>query len=233
MTRQGHRPKPFRDEPVEVWQATYASLAMILVVFFVMLVSYAQISGRSAMQIRAALGVNVDRAAHSGGTGTPAARAAAAEREAGGQADILAGAGGVLRGALERANLSRECVLEKTRSGWRMVLKTEALFAGDRGRIREARHAFLREVANAASQGGLAVRVEVFGAAAVADRGIRPSWATPAGRAAGVVECLESGGIRFPLSFHGYAAVPPAVKPDAGGGGNVVITFFPSAGAGP
>jgi len=206
---------------------------MILVVFFVMLVSYAQISGRSAMQIRAALGANVDRAARSDGTGTPAARAAAAEREAGRQADVLAGAGGVLRGALERANLSRECVLEKTRSGWRMVLKTEALFAGDRSRIREGRQDFLREVGNAANQGGLALRVEVFGAATVADGSARPSWTTPAGRAVRVAEGLESEGIRSPLSFHGYATAPPDVKPDAGAGGNVVITLFPSPGTGP
>jgi flagellar motor protein MotB len=122
---------------------------MILVVFFVMLVSYSQISGRSALQIRAALGGKADRTAASEEPGTPAITG---EQRAA-EAKVLAEAGGVLRGALENASLGRNAVLERTRSGWRMVLGTDALFTEGRETIREPVQPLLREIGKAPRRG--------------------------------------------------------------------------------
>lgn len=196
------------ESPVAVWQASYASLAMILVVFFVMLVSYSQISGRSALQIRAALGGKVDRTAGTEGPGAPAAPTITGEQRAA-EAKLLAETGGVLRGALENANLSRSAVLERTRSGWRMVLGMDALFTEGRGTIREPVQPLLREIGKAAAKGNLAVRIEAFGSAS-GTGDTSASWATPALRAASLIEFLEEDGVRVPVSIRGSRAARPA-----------------------
>lgn len=223
MNRNGQRRAIPPEGPVAVWQASYGSLAMILVVFFVMLVSYSQISGRSALQIRAALGGKADGIAGTEGSGVPAAPALAGEDNSAAGAKALAEAGGVLRGALESANLSRGAVLEKTRPGWRMVLGMNTLFAGET--IRESMHPFLREIGNAATRGNLAVCVEVPGVSGAETGGARPSWAEPALRAAGVIDFLERSGVRTPLSIRAGGASPSAAGSPAETRGEFIISL--------
>ncbi len=222
MTRNGQWRTIPPEEPVAIWQTTYGSLAMILVVFFAMLVSYSQVSGRSALQIRAALGGKVNLTARTGVPGASAALVTTGEHAAA-ESQFLAEAGGILRGALENANLSRDVALEKTRSGWRMVLGMNALFAEGRDTIRVSMHPFLREIRNAAAKGNLAVRVAAFGpAAGTGDP--RASWATPALRAASVIEFLERDGARTPLSIRGSAASRPTAGSPADPRGDLVIS---------
>ncbi|NPU84728.1 MAG: hypothetical protein HPY65_09595 [Syntrophaceae bacterium] len=222
MNRNGQRRTIPSQSPEEVWTTTYASLAMIMVVFFVMLVSYSHVSGRSAVQIRAALSGKGDQAAGTAGPVAPAAVTVTGEQEAVAGARLLAEAGGILRGALDKANLSRDVVLERTRSGWRMVLGMNALFDGGRGKIRESMHPFLREVGTAAMNGNLAVRVEAFGAAAGGRAG--SSWAAPSLQAAEVIDFLERDGVRSPLSIRGSRAARQATGPAADAGGELVIS---------
>ncbi len=223
MSRNGQRQSNPVESPVAVWQASYASLAMILVVFFVMLVSYSQISGRSALQIRAALGGKVDRTAGTDRPGTPEAPTITGEQRAV-EAKLLAETGGVLRGALENANLSRSAVLERTRSGWRMVLGMDVLFTEGRETIREPVQLLLREVGKAAAKGNLAVRIEAFGAAS-GTGDASASWATPALRAASLIEFLEEDGARVPVSIRGSRAAKPAAGSSADSPEEMVVSL--------
>jgi hypothetical protein len=176
---------------------------MILVVFFVMLVSYAQVSKGAAIRIQEAVTARTEKVQSPGGAGVAARQGQPAGEEEG-REERLAMAWGVLRGALAKANLSREGVLEWTRSGWSIALAGTVFFTGDGG-IRETMQPFLREVARAAKQGGLAVRVETFGPAAGAGPATRASWADPALRAAAVTDFLAREGVRSLLSFRGHA----------------------------
>lgn len=232
MARNGRNRNTERETPVETWQATYASLAMILVVFFVMLASYARVSEPAALRMRAAVAAKTNPAAPAAAAERSEDRDAGAGPEAGRRAAHLAEAGGMLRGAVEKANLSRDVILEKTRSGWRVILGRETLFDENRGEIRETMHPFLREVGSAAKRAELAVRVEVFAPAASEGRLDRPSWAMPAARAASVIGFLEREEVRSPLSLRGHASVRPSANAAAGNGGDVVLTVSPASGVG-
>ena len=207
--------RPRREEgeaPVAGWQTIYCSLALILVAFFAMLVSYSSLEEKKVSLFKYGRGKIDAGNPLSGLDMMKLSRQNAAERE-----EHIMTAMESLTAYLGRMGLDQVVYIERTTRGFKVTFPSHLFFESGGAAIKEEAHPSLTEIGKIAKAGQFALRVEGH----TDDVPIRtaqfPSnWELSATRAVNVLRYIhETGGISTEkLSAEGFSQYQPLVPND-------------------
>ncbi len=219
--------------PVEAWQRIYCALALILAVFFMMLVSYSTADVRRVKDFQGQFSKGGGPATEQQGKGQPAAldRSKTAMPS-------LADAEKRLRKILADSGAGSKVVLDRSRGGLRARIAGDALFETDSADLRPDLQPCLRRMAQEVRKGGYGLTVEGHADNSRQRReGLSSNWELSTARAVRVVRLfLEEEGVDAGrLQAVGFAQYRPlaadAATPGRTEDGRIELVFS-SAGEG-
>jgi len=201
------------EPPVAGWQTIYCSLALILVAFFAMLVSYSSIEEKKVSIFRKGRGIMDEGSAFlSFGTKMMSQKAEEEEREVRVKNAIQA-----LNAYCEKVGLGEGVRMEITERGFRATYANNIFFPSGIAVIRKEAYPSLDNIARIAKEGKFTLRVEGH----TDDVPIRSSqfpsnWELSATRAVNVLRYLcEKGGLPAERLFaEGFAQYQPVASND-------------------
>jgi len=203
--------------PVQAWQRIYCSLALILAVFFVMLVSYSTADVSRVKDFQGQFNRGGEPAAGRQGKGRPAALARSETTM-----PSLADAEKHLRKILADSGESRRVILDRSRGGLRARIAGDVLFDADSADLRPDFQPCLRKIAQEVRKGGYGLTVEGHADNSRQRReGFSSSWELSTARAVRIVRLfLEEEGVEAErLQAVGFAQYRPLAGNAAVSGG--------------
>jgi len=208
-------PKPRREEgeaPVAGWQTIYCSLALILVAFFAMLVSYSSLEEKKVSLFKFGRGkIDVGNPL-SGLDMMRLSRQNAAERE-----EHIMTAMESLTAYLGRMGLDKVVQIERTTRGFKVTFPSRLFFESGEAAIKEEARPSLSEIGKIAKAGQFSLRVEGHTDDVPIHTAQFPSnWELSTTRAVNVLRYIhETGGISTEkLSAEGFSQYQPLVPND-------------------
>lgn len=139
------------DGPVEGWQTVYCSFALILVVFFVMMVSYSIVSGKGMKAIRKHFAQGSSLHA----PGSSVSPLAGIPSEESGDAPAI-----MIQNATTRFGLGDTVSVRMSSGGIDVVMKDRVLFAEGSVDVQKGIYPYLNVIADVAAKNGLHVQVK-------------------------------------------------------------------------
>jgi chemotaxis protein MotB len=143
------------DEPVEKWQTVYCSFALILVVFFVMMVSYSIVSGKGMKTIRK----HFVRGASLHAPGSSVSPLSGIRAEEPGESLSI-----VIRDAVTRFGLGNTVSVRMESGGIDIDMQDKALFQDNAVAVEKRIYPYLNVIGDVAARNGLHVQVKVHAA---------------------------------------------------------------------
>lgn len=167
------------DGPVGSWQTVYCSFALILVVFFVMMVSYSIVSGKGMKAIRKHF-IQGSSLHAPGSSMNPLA--GIPSEEAGDAPAIL------IQNATTRFGLGNTVSVNISKGGIDIVMKDQVLFAAGEVEVQKRIYPYLNVIADVAAKNALHVQVKARAAGLPAGSQANQSpWALSSLRAVNVM----------------------------------------------
>ncbi|HOG16749.1 MAG TPA: flagellar motor protein MotB [Syntrophales bacterium] len=221
--------------PVEAWQGIYCSLALILAVFFVMLVSFSTADVDRVRDFQGQFHKGGGPAAGGGdrGDGQGKGRPAVLDRSDAGMPS-LADAEKHLRKILADSGAGQKIVLDRSRGGLRARISSDVLFEADSADLRPDLQPCLREMAQEVRKGGYGLTVEGHtDNAPPRNGGFSSNWELSTARAVRVVRLfLDEEGIEAGrLQAVGFAQYRPPADGTASArtdNGRIELVFLPA-----
>ena len=137
------------NPPGQRWQIIYCSFALILVVFFVMILSHSVISRQGVAVVQQQFSVsNIPR--------SPDLPSLSSLQE---QEDMPVG---ILRDAARQLNLDRVATLKMTSAGIDVVLPGHILFSGDERDVEKQIFPYLNVIGDLIAKNGFSLRIRVY-----------------------------------------------------------------------
>ncbi len=198
------------EPPVAGWQTIYCSLALILVAFFAMLVSYSSIEEKKLTIFRKGHGILEDGNPLSAFDAKKALRKVAEERQERVDAAIE-----VLNGYCKAMGLGEMVHTEITARGFRTTFASSIFFPSGLAVIRKEAYPNLDKIAGIVKEGGFSLRVEGHtDDVPINTRQFPSNWELSTTRAVNVLRYLSERG-KIPakrLSAVGFAQYQPIVS---------------------
>lgn len=167
------------DVPVENWQMIYCSFALILVVFFVMMVSYSTVSGKGMKAVRK----HFVRGSSLHAPGSSMQPLTGIKSEESGEAPAT-----LIQDATSRFGLGNTVSVRMSSGGIDVVMKDRVLFAEGAVDVQKRLYPYLNVIGDVAARNGLHVQVKSRAAGlAGEDPADRSTWELSAQRAVNVM----------------------------------------------
>jgi chemotaxis protein MotB len=204
------------DGPVENWQMIYCSFALILVVFFVMMVSYSIVSGKGMKAVRK----HFSRGSSLHAPGSSMQPLSGIPSEEAGEAPAL-----LIQSATARFGLGNTVRVRMNSDGIDVVMKDNVLFAEGAVDVQKRIYPYLNVVGDVAARNGLHVQVK---ARATGLPGGEPAdrspWALSSQRAVNVMRYfLAYGRLSTDQVSAAGSAVPWTGKPNPDEGNGIEL----------
>jgi len=209
--------RPMTDVPVAGWQTVYCSFALILVVFFVMMVSYSVVSGRGMKTVRKhfARGSSL----HAPGSSVqPLSGIKSAEP---GEALSV-----VIQDATTRFGLGNTVRVRMESGGIDILMQDRALFPEGAVDVDKRIHPYLNVIGDVAARNGLHVQVKSYaGYEGSSGTDPRSSWQLSAQRAVNVMRYFLAYGrlAAGQVSASGFVDAASAVPDTTNGGSRIEL----------
>lgn len=212
MTRRRGDIYSYNENPVADWQITYSSLSLILVVVFVMLVSYSVYDKQKIGDLRHAVRGEAGRTDKNLPEET---RRAPADKPSDHSGEWVNDAVYSLQSAGIAAGLKDEVVIQRIGGGLRLKFKSDAFFASGAASVDKKIFPFLDEVSRIATERHLFLRVEGHtDDVPISTEEFPSNWELSTKRAVTIVRYfIEQKG--FPanrLSAEGFGQYRPLIK---------------------
>src|SRR3972149_11205789 len=151
------RVKRYEEASIPAWQTIYCSLILIMLVLFIMLVSYSVSDARKVSGLKSTFGGYGDGQS---GKGRAKGTAADLKNEAAHERGWIADAERSLtkKGAIY--GLQEDVVLEKTSKGLKCKIKSDVLFKPGEAAIKSISYPYLDEMMMIAKEHNLSLRIE-------------------------------------------------------------------------
>jgi chemotaxis protein MotB len=198
-----------QEEAASGWQTIYCSLSLIIVVLFVMLVSYSVADRNKMSHVRGALGAKAGRGVT---VGVEKGAADSTGAEAAKEAALVSSAMLSLRKAGEDTGLKNEIAVERFLGGAKIRLNSDAVFPEGSAAIDKKMRLFLDEMGRVAMERNLSMKVQGHTDDVPVRTGEFPTnWELSAARAANVVRYLigERGVPARRLTAEGFSQYRP------------------------
>ena len=143
---------PVMEAPVAKWQAIYCSFALILVVFFVMMVSFSVVSGKGMKAIRK----HFARGSSLHAPGSSMAPLSGVRSEESGEVTTF-----VIRDATSRFGLGNAVSVRMASGGIDINMKDRVIFASESTDLEKRIYPYLNVIGDVAARNGLHIQVKV------------------------------------------------------------------------
>ena len=196
------------DAPVAPWQTIYCSFALILVVFFVTMVSFSVASGKGMKAIRK----HFARGSSLHAPGSSMQPLSGIESEEAGDAAAV-----FIQDATARFGLGNTVRVRMNSSGIDVVMKDNILFAEGAVDVQKRLYPYLNVIGDVAARNGLHVQVKAHNAGLTDGPAGRATWELSAQRAVNVMRYFLAYGRMRPdqVSAAGFSGSRSSVVNDA------------------